>query len=289
MAASRDAAYATAFAEPSCAGARAAARANARAGFATAIAATRCTALATKTAAATGEGAVRRVPMPAPIAVPVAMMNTFARGIADFLDAAANKADQCIPGGDSVAQIHAKVENDEDLQTAIALSLSLSEAGTPSAAEKKVKDAKATSAAEVLGSPPESSPPEPASVPMGVPLVGERTVVPEAVTPSAVVEPAVETETVPTEPFDDGASEDGVLVDEADADAAEEPTWLKEAGSQVNATASGVSADHVIDTLVQDLVEMGFPNRALNKTVLHKHEGNLKRAVKELVTGVHLD
>merc|ERR1719502_794087 len=58
---------------------------------------------------------------------------------------------------------------------------------------------------------------------------------------------------------------------------------LDKHGADLSACARDLAAATEWETLLDDLNEMGFGNRELNKTLLLKHSGNLKRTVKELV------
>merc|ERR1719335_149739 len=66
---------------------------------------------------------------------------------------------------------------------------------------------------------------------------------------------------------------DGALVDVA----------VGKHGADLEACARDLAAATEWDNLLDDLAEMGFHNRELNKTLMLKHDGNLKRTVKELV------
>jgi len=57
-------------------------------------------------------------------------------------------------------------------------------------------------------------------------------------------------------------------------------------GEDVEACARVLAAATEWDPLLDDLSEMGFPDRELNATILLKHDGNLKRTVKELASSV---
>merc|ERR1719198_2488693 len=60
-------------------------------------------------------------------------------------------------------------------------------------------------------------------------------------------------------------------------------TVLDKHGADLNACARDLAMATEWDALVDDLHEMGFANRALNKNLLLKHDGNVKRTVRELV------
>lgn len=54
-------------------------------------------------------------------------------------------------------------------------------------------------------------------------------------------------------------------------------------GADLDACASDLALATEWDSLLDDLAEMGFQNRELNKTLMLRHDGNLKRTVKALV------
>jgi len=57
----------------------------------------------------------------------------------------------------------------------------------------------------------------------------------------------------------------------------------KYGAADVNACARDLAAVSEWDTLLDDLAEMGFADRTLNKIVMLKHDGDVKRAVRALV------
>lgn len=58
---------------------------------------------------------------------------------------------------------------------------------------------------------------------------------------------------------------------------------LEKHGADVAACARDLAASTEWEKLLDDLAEMGFENRTLNKTLMLKHDGNVKRTVRELV------
>jgi len=58
---------------------------------------------------------------------------------------------------------------------------------------------------------------------------------------------------------------------------------IQKHGADVEACARDLAAVSEWDNLLDDLAEMGFSNKVLNKTLMLKHSGNIKRTVKELV------
>merc|ERR1719399_738698 len=54
-------------------------------------------------------------------------------------------------------------------------------------------------------------------------------------------------------------------------------------GEDVDACATDLAAASEWEALLDDLAEMGFENRELNKTLMLKNNGNIKRTVKDLV------
>ena len=54
-------------------------------------------------------------------------------------------------------------------------------------------------------------------------------------------------------------------------------------GDDLDACAADLAQASEWDSLLDDLAEMGFANRELNKTLMLRHDGNLKRTVKALV------
>jgi len=54
-------------------------------------------------------------------------------------------------------------------------------------------------------------------------------------------------------------------------------------GEDLEACAADLAAASEWDSLLDDLHEMGFGNRELNKTLMLKNGGNIKRTVKDLV------
>jgi len=62
-----------------------------------------------------------------------------------------------------------------------------------------------------------------------------------------------------------------------------ETAIAKHGEADVGACARDLAAAAEWDPLLDDLAEMGFTNRELNKSLMLKHSGNLKRTVKELV------
>jgi len=54
-------------------------------------------------------------------------------------------------------------------------------------------------------------------------------------------------------------------------------------GTDLEACARDLAAASEWDALLDDLSEMGFENRELNRSLMLKHNGNVKRTVKELV------
>jgi len=98
---------------------------------------------------------------------------------------------------------------------------------------------------------------------------------------------------------DETGSDDGLLVDAADGDTPAgvmasllamgfKDTVMNEAaiathGEDIEACARALAAATEWDSLLDDLVEMGFTNLELNKTLMLKNAGNVKRTVKDLV------
>jgi len=66
-------------------------------------------------------------------------------------------------------------------------------------------------------------------------------------------------------------------------DAAMAEAALAKHGADLGACARDLAAASEWDALLDNLAEMGFANRELNKTLMLKHGGNVKRTVKELV------
>lgn len=227
-----------------------------RASFASAIAATRVTAMAINVAATAGEASRSVMPMPG-----VTTGNAFARSFAASLDAAASTAE-------SLAKETPTEE--EDYQMKVAMALSLSEEAPPATAAVAPDEqlALALAMSRTEAGPPEAAAPSPIAKPI-----------------SAEAEPTVEPTLVPSGgEVKDDASDDGILVDVSDAGAdtvasAEEPAWLREAGERVQ--------PETYAQLIDDLHEMGFTDRALNERLLIKHEGDLKRAVRDIVKAVY--
>ena len=58
---------------------------------------------------------------------------------------------------------------------------------------------------------------------------------------------------------------------------------LAKHGADLDACARDLAAATEWDSLLDDLAEMGFEQRELNRTLLLKHDGNVKRTVKALV------
>jgi len=58
---------------------------------------------------------------------------------------------------------------------------------------------------------------------------------------------------------------------------------LAKHGADLEACARDLAAASEWDHLLDDLAEMGFANRELNKSLMLKHAGNVKRTVRELV------
>jgi len=58
---------------------------------------------------------------------------------------------------------------------------------------------------------------------------------------------------------------------------------LSKHGPDLDACASDLAQASEWDSLLDDLAEMGFENRDLNKALMLRHDGNLKRTVKSLV------
>merc|ERR1719488_252080 len=54
-------------------------------------------------------------------------------------------------------------------------------------------------------------------------------------------------------------------------------------GEDVDACATDLAAASEWESLLDDLTEMGFENRELNKTLMMRNNGNIKRTVKDLV------
>jgi len=98
---------------------------------------------------------------------------------------------------------------------------------------------------------------------------------------------------------DETTSDDGILVDAADGDTPSgvmadllamgfKDTVMNEAaiathGDDIEACTRALAAASEWDSLLDDLVEMGFTNLELNKTLMLKNAGNVKRTVKDLV------
>jgi len=60
-------------------------------------------------------------------------------------------------------------------------------------------------------------------------------------------------------------------------------TALAKHGEDLEACATALAAASEWDSLLDDLAEMGFEDRELNKTLMLKNDGNIKRTVKALV------
>jgi len=58
---------------------------------------------------------------------------------------------------------------------------------------------------------------------------------------------------------------------------------IEKHGADLDACARDLAAATEWDSLLDDLAEMGFEHRDLNRTLLLKHDGNVKRTVKALV------
>ena len=58
---------------------------------------------------------------------------------------------------------------------------------------------------------------------------------------------------------------------------------LAKHGADLDLCASDLAQASEWDSLLEDLAEMGFENRDLNKALMLRHNGNLKRTVKALV------
>jgi len=118
-------------------------------------------------------------------------------------------------------------------------------------------------------------------------------------------EAALAKATIPASPSADGNlsdASDGVLVETSDAadpnstegvalalasmgftDKAMVEAALHKHGADLDACASDLALASEWDSLLDDLAEMGFENRDLNKALMLRHDGNLKRTVKALV------
>jgi len=60
-------------------------------------------------------------------------------------------------------------------------------------------------------------------------------------------------------------------------------TALAKHGEDLDACATALAAVSEWDSLLDDLAEMGFEDRELNKTLMLKNDGNIKRTVKDLI------
>ena len=58
---------------------------------------------------------------------------------------------------------------------------------------------------------------------------------------------------------------------------------LDKHGADIHACARDLAAATEWDPMLDDLEEMGFEDRGLNKRLMVKHDGSVKRTVKELV------
>lgn len=67
------------------------------------------------------------------------------------------------------------------------------------------------------------------------------------------------------------------------ADQAMIATVMAKHGDDVEACARDLAAASEWDSLLDDLAEMGFGNRELNKALMMKNDGNIKRTVRDLV------
>jgi len=85
----------------------------------------------------------------------------------------------------------------------------------------------------------------------------------------------------PAPPTATGAK--GVLLSMGFSDESMIDAVLAKNGDDIDACTRDLSAAAEWDPLIDDLCEMGFGNVELNKTLLLKHNGNVKRAVKDLV------
>lgn len=54
-------------------------------------------------------------------------------------------------------------------------------------------------------------------------------------------------------------------------------------GDDIDSCATDLAAASEWDSLLDDLAEMGFEDRELNKTLMLKNHGNIKRTVKDLI------
>ena len=59
---------------------------------------------------------------------------------------------------------------------------------------------------------------------------------------------------------------------------------IEKHGPDLEACARDLAALTEWDAMLDDLQEMGFGDRSLNKKLMIKHDGSLKRTVKDLVT-----
>jgi len=255
--------------------------------MASAVAATRATALAASVATRVGESSEKVIPMPG-----FATANELGKGFADALGSAATTAESYLGSSE---QSNAPID-DDDWEMALAMALSLSEQGLAAAAamatpqataeDEQLKVALAMSLADAAGPQPDIPAPQP-----DIPATDAEPVL-KPVTAPIAAKPVAEPSPVPSkdeaqddahEDASEDASEDGdgVLVDVSDVAATiseeeeEEPVWLREAGQRLGPES--------FVRLLDDLSEMGFNNRELNERMLAKHDGNLKRAVRELV------
>lgn len=248
--------------------------------MASAVAATRATALAASVATRVGESSEKVIPMPG-----FATANELGKGFADALGSAATTAESYLGSSE---QSNAPID-DDDWEMALAMALSLSEQGLAAAAamatpqataeDEQLKVALAMSLAEAAGPQPDipATDAEPVLKPVTAPIAAKPVAEPSPV-PSKDEAQDDAHEDASEDASEDG---DGVLVDVSDVAATiseeeeEEPVWLREAGQRLGPES--------FVRLLDDLSEMGFNNRELNERMLAKHDGNLKRAVRELV------
>jgi len=85
------------------------------------------------------------------------------------------------------------------------------------------------------------------------------------------------------EPADDEAEVRAALAAMGFADATLVEIAISKHGTDLKACAADLAAASEWEDALDDLEEMGFANRELNKSLMLRHDGNLKRTVKALV------
>jgi len=125
---------------------------------------------------------------------------------------------------------------------------------------------------ELAVTKPEQSPTEPEKA--AAPAVDEATEVEKGAGASA--------DEAPTEPAPTGTREALLAMGFADLHLIEQ-VIAKNGEDALEACARDLATASEWDTLLDDLEEMGFANRERNQALMLKHEGNVKRTVKDLI------